>query len=1157
MDSSIRSSENEFRSQVISWLNAAINRGGYPFELASADPSLATTQGTRFPDIEIWINREAHEGFCGWELKQPTIAVDDKEMIKNAIEKAAHMRACYFVTWNMRDAVIWEVTDAPAKKAQRIFSYPPLQIHSAEDLKIPTQRIALEERAQAILDDLAHLCRDGHLTYIGADDWFFIHRLISTTRAIHSFFKTRLVDMCAQDSEFRNRLDVWAITQGFPIGEREEFFQKISRQIVYQLLGRLLFLQVLRKFRSDIAPLLLDGLLERHANKAIREKFAEIRAIDYQAIFDEDLPDEIPVPKEALPTLSAMLNDFSRRDFGNLPQEVLGNVFENLIPPEERHRLGQYFTREDLADFITAFCVRGKDAFVLDPTCGTGTFLIRAYNRLKWDMGVRDHQWLLSHIWGADIAPFPAELAAINLYRQDISNIGNFPRILKKDFFLIREGQEYEFPPNKPFADDPARKIKEPLPQFDAIIGNPPYIRQEQIDRVVQHYTARVISPALAKDRLLLTPPPDQIKMGEQIDPIEISGQADVYAAMFVHAAALLKEGGRLGFITSNSWLGAEYGKELQEFFLRHFKIVAIVESRVEPWFETAQVNTVFTIVERCEDAKARNNHLVKFVSVKKKLGDLIPWDMSTQAMDRWHGLGRMIAKIESTGNEFLAIGPDGVVQVDAPQLVNDFEDDNFRIRAIPQSAFAAAIPQMFGPGHWGRFLRAPAVYFDLRKTLAEKLVSLADKSFSEVNYGLKPGITEFFTITDERIKEFGIEQEFLKPFLTSFREVERPIIDPDDAPYKLFFCPYEKNELRRLGKKGALKYIAWGEAQRTTGKGAVGRAGVPWPDVPSVKNRPRWYDVGDHAPGDVIINQFVGERIFFPLNRKGVFVSNTFFEARFCDEKLRDVWVALMNSAIAYLIAEVHGRLTWSAGVLYLYGPEIQTLLLPDARKIAPEHQEKILAAFAPILKRKIKKVSEEVKQKDRRVFDAAVLDALGIDPKKYLDAIYNGLADLIDTRVRLGKMQTIQKKVGKVKDTAKIKEEVVAEIIPDGLKPFPESFLPPRAKTREVAVPTGRLRLGAYFMGEQEIINERGERYKASGLDEAEFIISAQKPHSHIVPVPQSAIDLKKALQKRRIYIKGIKQQFMRAFAARTGDERLAERLTAEVMEELGVFV
>ena len=57
-----------------------------------------------------------------------------------------------------------------------------------------------------------------------------------------------------------------------------------------------------------------------------------------------------------------------------MPQDVVGNVFEKLIPPEERHALGQYFTNENLVDLITAFCVRSKSDKVLDPTCGTGLF---------------------------------------------------------------------------------------------------------------------------------------------------------------------------------------------------------------------------------------------------------------------------------------------------------------------------------------------------------------------------------------------------------------------------------------------------------------------------------------------------------------------------------------------------------------------------------------------------------------------------------------------------------------------------------------------------------------------------------------------------------------------------------------------------------------
>ena len=340
-----RTTENEFRSQVTAWLHAAITAGGYPFDYAGDDTGLATVHGARFPDVIVWINRAAKSAFCGWELKQPTTAADDAALIANAIEKAVYLCARYFVTWNMRDAVIWEVVGDAEKKAVRLKPYPALAITSTEDLHIPLQRLRLQERAREILDDLARLHRDGHLTYAGTDDQFFIRHLTDTAHTIRPFFQKRLLELSVRNLDFRRRLDEWAYQQGFVVTDREHFFEIVSRQIVYQLLGRLLFVEVLRRFQSHLKPIAFDHLSEERANQELRECFAEVRAIDYQAIFEEDLPDEIPVPADALPALIKLLRDFSRRDFGNLPQEVLGSVFENLIPSEERHRLGQYQKR--------------------------------------------------------------------------------------------------------------------------------------------------------------------------------------------------------------------------------------------------------------------------------------------------------------------------------------------------------------------------------------------------------------------------------------------------------------------------------------------------------------------------------------------------------------------------------------------------------------------------------------------------------------------------------------------------------------------------------------------------------------------------------------------------------------------------------------------
>ena len=215
----------------------------------------------------------------------------------------------------------------------------------------------------------------------------------------------------------------------------------------------------------------------------LNECFAQAHNIDYHAVFREDIVDHLPFPEAASAELSNLVTDLNTRDFAHLPQDVVGAVYEHLIPQEDRHALGQFFTREALVDLITGFCVRHPEDRVLDPTCGTGTFLIRAYDRLHTALGVHDHNHLLGQLWGVDIAPFPAELATINLFRQQVGQLANFPRILNEDFFEIIPGGVYRFPPLKAEILTPAGEnamVNEPIPLFDAIVGNFPYISADQ-----------------------------------------------------------------------------------------------------------------------------------------------------------------------------------------------------------------------------------------------------------------------------------------------------------------------------------------------------------------------------------------------------------------------------------------------------------------------------------------------------------------------------------------------------------------------------------------------------------------------------------------------------------------------------------------------------
>ena len=1149
-----KANEREFQGQVIAWIKEQISHGALPFENATSDSGLYGLETVRFPDVLLTLDFECQRPFCGWELKTPTTDARDKTLLRKAVKKAQTLNAKYFVTWNMQTAIIWHTpgkTRTTVKEKDKEREFGPLhRITTVDDIRDREKALVLEDVCAQLLRDLDRLYHDEKTNLPVADTTFFVDMVGNASNemaevALKDINKTRA------NKNFDKRLNAWAKKQGVSKYD-QEYYHTLAQQITYKIIGKILFYMTLRGHRLELPRMKLPAKSYKTAVKKMRGLFQQALEVDYQAIFETDITDEIELSKDTTKIIVQLTENLAHWSFELMPLDVIGNVFEKLIPQEARRSLGQYFTPNNLVDLIVSFCVRGADDFVMDPTCGTGTFLIRSYHKLK-NLKIRTHRKLLEQVWGFDIAGFPAELATINLYRQDFSDYLNFPRVLSKDFFEVKPGDSFEFPPPKKTAKTSDR-IKVEIPKFDALVGNFPFIRQEVIEKAEPGYKnklGRVLHKSWEAKYPELFKDVKQEVRGEPVVKMTLSGQADIYAYLFFHAAAHLKDGGRMGFVTSNSWLDVAYGYELQRFFLSKFKVIAICESRCEPWFEGSAVNTVFTILERSDEKGANENNLVRFVKVKKPLGELFPEDATTDAQKRWSKLERFIDKIEgiaATGQvwdgsgckKFDRISGEYVRQ---PEIIS-YEDEEVRIRIIRQGDLAEEVERAGQTVKWGQYLRAPDIHFEILEKCAGKFVPLGKAA--DIRRGITTGINEFFYLTEDKVKHWGIEREFLKPVIKSPKECNEIILKEKDLKYSAFLCHKDKSELK--GTK-ALRYIKWGEAQKTEG-------GRPWPEVMSVSGRKRWYELPKRSPNLVLLPMVTGSSLRCVLNSCKAQVDHNLFEVVCEDKAVIDALGIYLNSAIAFIQRELIGRANLGDGALKVEGIDWKRILVPE-KGLLLKLKKDSGKAFGKICKRGIKGIKTEAKRKDRIAFEKAVLKSLGLS-EELASQILAAVVGLVEERHLLPKLRTWRKKRRVEQDFEKLREEVGNEIIPEGVRKFPEGFVKSwsRVKCREISVPAGELKLGESFFDKQEICDAEGQHLmEVSSEEKGKFIVYAKKKDEFVIKVPESIVIIKKAVQNYEIRLKELRKDLYTAFMAKCGDHNKSENLTRQVFEEFGL--
>ncbi len=1171
MSENIKTNERELAGKVAQWFNEHIERNQYPFTSASNETGIRVDSTTYFGDVVIWENREANKAYAYIELKPPLGSSEDLERFR---KKAIELRVKIAYTWNFHNLNAYKVE---GNKSTPLDSETHNILTKIDDWKKGNVQADIKAHIHKICDELLSLDKTGRFRKFKPEKHYFINFIRKTVNDLIPILETFIKSEHRKKAN-RDEINKYVVEQGITYPSDAEFYKLIASQRVYGLITKIIFYLTVRRYFKDLPPLQQEDMDD--ISLALHTAFHKASDIDWQAVFVEGAIDELGLPEESYSILQELFSNLKIYNFGELPEDVIGELFEEIIDPEQRHNLGQYFTNEDLVDLIIATIVNEADKRYADPTCGSGTFLIRLYSRLKYLKPSLRHEDILERIWGIDIGKFPAELSTINLFRQSPINFENFPRVINRNIFEIRKGDQFEFPPQHPGKN--YVKIKIPLPEFHGLVGNFPFIRQELIEKKVQGFKKQLVK-LLAEEYLFAYPElfelnknkryeleaqakqhrDEQVKWisnliwKNQLD-LKLSGQADIYSYIYLHCGTLLSNDGSIAIITSNSWLDVAYGSVLKKFFLDHFKIKMIVASWAEPWFEDAAVNTVFTVLERKEDRESRDTNTVRFVKLKKKLAELIPErNLQLESTRRWQRIDGIVNIIESAEYKARKVTDE----------ISSFENEGMLVRMLKQRGLRKEVEEKDELSKWGKYLRAPDVYFEILEKCKDKLVPL--RAIADVRRGITTGINEFFYL--QKVEENPktktvkcknargwtgeIEEEYLKKVIKSPKESESITINPDNLKNCIFICNKSKEELKKDRHTGALSYIEWGEKQRT-------KDNMKWTEVPSVQGRRFWWGIERKRYPEIIYPCGIADS--YKVFDNSIAILN--------DKRLYEVYTngnelvkALLVTTLSSFFTEAESRINLGDGIVDLTVYEVEDLKILDSKILTKNKIALINKELIRLTKRKIKPIIDETKQKDRNALDSAVLEALGLDSKEYLPRIYEGLTQMVRERLELPKMRKKQKKQKIEVSYEQVKKSVIEECIGNGLKRFPEGFYTIDKSGKdyeeldfEIYNTSGKPLSYEYFMGRYTLKDESGQEiFTTNSLFKAEFAILLAKSKVSSLRIPQDRKVAETVVGNYMSYVKQLKEQIELNANQKLHSWSDAEKMTTEILAEYGLVV
>ncbi len=636
------------------------------------------------------------------------------------------------------------------------------------------------------------------------------------------------------DEAFLRDMEGWRAALAEHLHKQARFIdrqldQRELNHLVQRTIDRIVFLRI-----AEDRNLESYGRLERAASvrrgvySAIKRLYREADRKYNSGLFHFDPSDKTRPEADTLSMdiyivdgiLRSIIGDLyppkSRYQFSVISADILGQVYERFLgkvievrtidhetrvsveeKPEVRKAGGVYYTPAYIVDYIVENTVgalldgktpdEAADLRLLDPACGSGSFLTGAYqylldwhlsayreNPARWKNRVRHsadglvlrieekRRILLNHIYGVDLDQNAVEVSKLSLLLKMLENehdahelampllpdlSGNIKwgnSLVGSDFYpsdVLPEVDDEDLLRVKPFDWAGGSGFGEIMRAggFDAVIGNPPYVRQETLGKDFKAYAKRNFET--------------------------YAGTADLYTYFIERGVKLLNANGLFGIIVANKWLRARYGKPLRTW-LKKQAIREIVDFGDLPVFQQATTYPCILTVGKAPHPPAPSP---KMREGGLSVNELASGDDKPLPLDGggvWGG----------GENHFQA------AQVDTLEFASLREHVKGRRYEVDK--------RLLDDGGWSLARREVQA---LVNRLMNSMPSLASYAGDEIYRGVTTGLNKAFVIDAETkaklIEESPNSAELIKPFVAG-RDVKK-------------YCPLEPEKFLVFTRRG------------------------------------------------------------------------------------------------------------------------------------------------------------------------------------------------------------------------------------------------------------------------------------------------------------------------------------------------------------------